>query len=522
MYTLVKKPYQLSLTNPFLLRVLLYIVVLSSMSYFVIMSSLAPWIQQLIFTLTLFTLATIEYLLARPNYKATQPILRSRWIAYPNSILLRYILVAVCCLTACYFTAVSSLLVWQKYCVMLLLSILSLLTCRWIRRSILSLDKLNIIRSYPTNSKEVMSIDFKKRIETIEHYLKNSIPKYDHANDKYRAKQDCFDALRKLASNSQAPLETRVQSLIKLAEYYFSDHAYTSDALISIHFLNEARSLTAEMSTEQREQHRPQVIGLYHKISGTYTEALARIAEDKTHPDQLDCCYRLGRFYRYHSFAAQTDEIQGLARFYFERAANWDHGTREDLGPHPNAVHENICEHAPQVIQNCVNRGSTPERLKTLIAQSDFVLKNTNADLQQNEGSEDIGYIEPGVASVSNGEGLDPMQPKSAIKVYVNACLKSGKGRLEDAIDRCKTEIKGGNPFARSVGKDLCQVKLASPEGLALSRNDLSLDRCSTSSQTPDSYKVSKMLERATLECPLSPDRTADLLYSATLTPYAQ
>ena len=49
-----------------------------------------------------------------------------------------------------------------------------------------------------------MSIDFKKRIETIEHYLKNSIPKYDHANDKYRAKQDCFDALRKLASNSQA------------------------------------------------------------------------------------------------------------------------------------------------------------------------------------------------------------------------------------------------------------------------------------------------------------------------------
>ena len=506
MYALVKKPNQFSLTNPFLLRLLLYIVVLSTISYFVLMSPLAPWIQQLTFTLVLFSFVTIEYLCARPNNKTTQPLLRSRWIPYPNSILLRYILVAVCCLTACYFTAISALLVWQKYCVMLLLSILSLLTCRWIKSTILSLNQLDKIRSYRVST-EVIPADYKKRIETIEHYLKNSIPKYDHANDKYRAKQDCFDALRKLASNSQAPLEIRVQSLIKLAEYYFSDRTYTCDALVSIHFLNEARSLTAEMDNKQREQHRPQVLDLYYKIADAYVLSLEKIAVDNTHPDQLDCCYRLGRFYRYHSFAAHSPDMQALARLYFQKAANWNHGTREDLGPHPNAVHEIICEHGPQVIQNCVDRGSTLARLDTLIAQSDFVLSNTNADLQQNEGSENIGYIEPGVVSVSNGEGLDPMQPKSAIKVYVNACLRSGK-KFEDAIDRCRTEIKGGNPFAKSVGKDLCQVKLASPEGLALSPDDLSLDGCSISSQTPVNNRVAKMLDRATLEFPISPERT--------------
>ena len=504
---LVKKPNQFSLTNPFLLRLLLYIVVLSTISYFVLMSPLAPWIQQLTFTLVLFSLVTIEYLCARPNNKTTRPLLRSRWILYPNSILLRYILVAVCFLTACYFTAISALLVWQKYCIVLLLSILSLLTCRWIKSTILSLNQLDKIRSYRVST-DVIPADYKKRIETIEHYLKNSIPKYDHANDKYRAKQDCFDALRKLASNSQAPLEIRVQSLIKLAEYYFSDRTYTCDALVSIHFLNEARSLTAEMDNKQREQHRPQVLDLYRKIADAYVISLDKIAVDNTHPDQLDCCYRLGRFYRYHSFAAHSPDMQGLASLYFEKAANWNHCTREDLEPHPNAVHETICEHFPHVIQKHEYRGSTKIRLDTLGEQADFVLNNANADIRQNEGSEDIGYIEPGVNAVSNGEGLDPMQPKSAIKVYVNACLKSGKGRLQDAIDRCRTEIKGGNPFAKSVGKDLCQVKLARPEVLALSPDDLSLDRCSISSQTPVKNRVAKMLDRATLEFPISPERT--------------
>ena len=178
---------------------------------------------------------------------------------------------------------------------------------------------------------------------------------------------------------------------------------------------------------------------------------------------------------------------------------------------------------ASEVVRNLEMRVAHLERQASLTPYPQTKIHDPRIDMEVIEWSfGDIGKIMNEHPSTGELETLSAKSLERALKdTHMLIQELIGKGRLEDAIDRCKTEIKGGNPFARSVGKDLCQVKLASPEGLALSRNDLSLDRCSTSSQTPDSYKVSKMLERATLECPLSPDRTADLLYSATLTPYA-